>query len=228
MWHCRSSLRKSLRSAAFARKRFQGAAAVATALFGLPCGFSASGFAPSLWNRRAAAVGSGLVAGIATASSRASSSSAQESGSIATAWPESAVDAKGQQVSLASLQGESVALYFAGEWCPMCRDFTPVLKAFVEANPGRRVIFISSDFSAEEYEHHRGSMGADWLALPYNAPEQDALKQKHRLWGGREAPKFGKDRRGGLPALVVVDPSTGVELRYLDAESQGAKALLEW
>eukprot|EP00971_Amphidinium_carterae_P249217 4946973-Amphidinium_carterae.1 len=62
----------------------------------------------------------------------------------------------------------------------MCRDFTPVLKAFLEANPGKRqVVFVSSDFSKEDFEHHRLSMGPKWLAIPYDAREQDALKRSN-------------------------------------------------
>ena len=34
-------------------------------------------------------------------------------------------------------------------------------------------------------------------------PCEDSLKRKFHLWGGREIPKYGGDRRGGIPALVV-------------------------
>eukprot|EP00438_Fugacium_kawagutii_P003178 Skav218023 [mRNA] locus=scaffold214:2289:6239:- [translate_table: standard] len=55
----------------------------------------------------------------------------------------------------------------------------------------------------------------------------DALKRKFRLWGGKEKPTFGEGRRGGIPALVVINEA-GDEVKYLDAESKGAAALEEW
>lgn len=138
------------------------------------------------------------------------------------------VDKQGRRVDVSSLGGRSMALYFAGEWCPMCRGFTPKLKAFMEASPDKAIVFVSSDFSREDYEHHLRSLGDDWLSVPYGSDAQSMLKAGYRVWGGREAGTFGMGRRSGLPTLVVIDPKSGKELRHLDAESKGASVLAEW
>ena len=39
-------------------------------------------------------------------------------------------DQHGKHVTCGQLSGRAVALYFAGEWCPLCRRFTPALKKF--------------------------------------------------------------------------------------------------
>ena len=42
------------------------------------------------------------------------------------------VDSKDKEVLLSEAsKGKSVALYFAGEWCPMCTAFTPQLTDFL-------------------------------------------------------------------------------------------------
>mmetsp|Transcript_7400 Transcript_7400/g.23213 ORF Transcript_7400/g.23213 Transcript_7400/m.23213 type:complete len:154 (-) Transcript_7400:77-538(-) len=138
------------------------------------------------------------------------------------------LDAQGKEVEASGLGKKSVALYFAGEWCPMCRDFTPELKAFTDGSPEKQVVFVSSDFSSEEFEHHRSTMGEGYLAVPYGSAKQDELKRSFRIWGGREKGTFGEGRRSGLPSLVVVDAASGAELQHLDAEAQGKAVLEKW
>mmetsp|Transcript_107039 Transcript_107039/g.307939 ORF Transcript_107039/g.307939 Transcript_107039/m.307939 type:complete len:199 (-) Transcript_107039:84-680(-) len=138
------------------------------------------------------------------------------------------LDKEGKSATIDAFRGRSVALYFAGHWCPMCRDFTPSLKEFMQRSPDKAIVFVSSDSSEEEFKHHRESMGADWLAIPFGSEAQNALKAKHRAWAKREMPTFGPDRRSGLPTLVVVDPATGEELKHLDAESKGVQTLQDW
>ena len=49
------------------------------------------------------------------------------------------------------LGGKSVALYFAGEWCPLCRRFTPALHSFHEQyRDTMQVVFVSSDMSQDD------------------------------------------------------------------------------
>lgn len=141
------------------------------------------------------------------------------------------IDRSGQVVDAPPLlNGQSVALYFAAAWCPMCQVFTPTLKKYMEAPAakGKRIIFVSSDFSPQEYQSHRAQMSDDWLAVPYGTPMQSALKQKFKVWSGRESVTFGTGRRCGVPALVVLDPVSGEELKFLNTEQNGASALSSW
>eukprot|EP00438_Fugacium_kawagutii_P019501 Skav235634 [mRNA] locus=scaffold358:429569:430021:- [translate_table: standard] len=138
------------------------------------------------------------------------------------------LDLNNKEVSIAeAFKGKSVALYFAGEWCPMCTAFTPQLTDFLAKNGEKSAVLVSSDFTKEGYEEHRGHLPSSMLAVPYGTDVQDALKRKFRLWGGKEKPTFGEGRRGGIPALVVINEA-GDEVKYLDAESKGAAALEEW
>eukprot|EP00931_Biecheleriopsis_adriatica_P081562 TRINITY_DN54907_c0_g1_i1.p1 TRINITY_DN54907_c0_g1~~TRINITY_DN54907_c0_g1_i1.p1 ORF type:complete len:239 (+),score=39.93 TRINITY_DN54907_c0_g1_i1:50-766(+) len=139
------------------------------------------------------------------------------------------VTSDGEVVNAAEAVGSnSVALYFAGSWCPMCVAFTPKLIDFMKASDRKRIIVVSSDFTPEEFTRHRATLPKDWLAVPYGSPLQDSLKKTFRIWGGRERPQFGDGRRGGIPALVVLDPGSGEEVKYLDTESKDTAALREW
>ena len=53
------------------------------------------------------------------------------------------------------------------------------------------------------------------------------LKTTFKVWSGRERPEFGDGRRGGVPAIIVIDRDCG-ELQYLNAEGEGAAALGKW
>ena len=150
-------------------------------------------------------------------------------GAMEPAVSKTLVDAGNKEVGFGEpfAAGKSVALYFAGDWCPMCRDFTPQLNQFMEKHPDKRIIFVSSDFSKDEYDKHRSTLPGSMLSVPYGSPMQDSLKKGFRLWGGKESPTFGDGRRGGIPALVVIS-ADGDEVKYLDAESKGAAALQDW
>lgn len=144
------------------------------------------------------------------------------------AAPLTFLDSSNKEVPMAeAFKGKSVALYFAGEWCPMCTAFTPQLTEFLAKNGEKSAVLVSSDFTQEAYETHRGHLPSSMMAVPYGTELQDELKRKFRLWGGKEKPTFGEGRRGGIPALVVINEA-GEEVKYLDAESKGAGALGEW
>lgn len=143
-------------------------------------------------------------------------------------------NASGHQVTCASLAGQSVALYFAGEWCPLCRRFTPALKEFyAQWHNDIALVFVSSDDSAEEAAQHyqRQTSGLtwkfNWLELAWGDPLAAQLKRKHRVWSGREVETFGYKRRSGVPCVAVIDPE-GNELSFLQGERHGAAVLREW
>ena len=123
-----------------------------------------------------------------------------------------------------------MALYFAGQWCPLCRRFTPALKEFHEKyKSSMAIVFISSDGSASDAQTHYNAMArAGWYMLPFDAPLAATLKRRHGVWSGRESWSFlGSRRRSGVPCVVVIDEA-GAELSFLAGERYGAAALYEW
>ena len=112
-------------------------------------------------------------------------------------------------------------------WCPLCRRFTPALRAFQKRFADTiDIVFVSSDSNAEDAWRHfqDGGQGESWLALDWADPLSAALKKRHRVWSGRETLEFGTGRRSGVPAVVVVD-SAGDEVAFMAAEREGANAL---
>ena len=140
-------------------------------------------------------------------------------------------DKKGRAVSCDDkrLAGKSVALYFAGEWCPMCRAFTPSLREYYQKHKNDvQVVFVPSDETAEAAERHFEASQGSWLALRFGDPLVKRLKLQHGVWSGRERGEFGMaKRRAGVPSLVIVDRA-GNELKFLPAESEGVSVLGDW
>ena len=127
-------------------------------------------------------------------------------------------------------KGKRVGLYFAAGWCPMCTAFEPSLVQFVEATrspesnaPPVQLIYVSSDMDEAAAETRAAALGMDRVDFAM----AQSLKKTFKLWSGRERPEFGDGRRGGVPAIVVVDRDCG-ELQYLNAEGEGAAALGKW
>ena len=124
-------------------------------------------------------------------------------------------DCSGQPVNLPSMaSGKRVALYFTAGWCPMCRDFDPVL-----------CVMVSSDRSAADAG--KRALDLKMLHVEYDGSVRDALKAKYKVWAGVEQGKLGTGRRSGVPALVVIDEA-GQELAFVDAERSGSKSLIKW
>mmetsp|Transcript_46784 Transcript_46784/g.108682 ORF Transcript_46784/g.108682 Transcript_46784/m.108682 type:complete len:187 (-) Transcript_46784:104-664(-) len=127
------------------------------------------------------------------------------------------------------LRGRQVALYFAGSWCPLCRQFTPALRDFFARHKETvQIVFVSSDESPNEAVEHYQKTHGDWLALSYADPLVRKLKRRFGVWSRREIGWFGVDgRRSGVPAVVVIDWD-GAELEFVPSETQGAAALAAW
>ena len=135
---------------------------------------------------------------------------------------------RGDHVGCTALTNKSVALYFAGEWCPLCRSFTPALKEFHRRYADSvQIVFISSDETQREAEAHYKRSQGDWLALQWDDALVPKLKRQHRVWSGREMREFGRGRRAGVPTVVVIKPD-GQEEVFIQGERFGAAALLEW
>jgi len=101
------------------------------------------------------------------------------------------INKSGEIVSSQALHGKEVAIYFAGSWCPTCREFNPHLNDFYKSTSRNvQLIFASSDFDAASATNHFESQG-NWLSFIYGDPIIDELKQKYLVWSGRESSKFG-------------------------------------
>ena len=127
------------------------------------------------------------------------------------------------------LANHSVALYFAGEWCPLCRRFTPALREFHRQDKDTSsIVFVSSDASREDATtHFANSLHSDGIfQVGWESDLAASLKRKHRVWSGREIGTYGPNRRSGVPCVVVID-SAGEELTFLGGERYGAAALRE-
>jgi nucleoredoxin len=137
-------------------------------------------------------------------------------------------DQRGHVVGCDVLAGREVALYFAGEWCPLCRRFTPALREFYDKfHESIQIVFVSSDENRRNAEKHFAGAQGDWLALGWEDRLAAELKRKYRVWSGREVQRFGTQRRSGVPCVVVIH-ADGSEAAFLPGERFGAVALYEW
>ena len=81
------------------------------------------------------------------------------------------LDKDGKEVTIASLNGKMVGIYFSAHWCPPCRNFTPQLaqryNEFISAGHPFEIIFVSSDRALNEYNEYYKTM--PWKALEFKA-----------------------------------------------------------
>ena len=100
------------------------------------------------------------------------------------------------------LANHSVALYFAGEWCPLCRRFTPALREFHRQDKDTSsIVFVSSDASREDATtHFANSLHSDGIfQVGWESDLAASLKRKHRVWSGREIGAYGPNRQVSEP-----------------------------
>ncbi|EXB82584.1 putative nucleoredoxin 1 [Morus notabilis] len=99
----------------------------------------------------------------------------------------------GDKVTISSLSGKVVAIYFSGSWCGPCRRFTPKLvEVYQEVAPKGdfEVVFVSSDRDEESFNDYFSEM--PWLAIPFS--DSDTRKHLKELFKVR-----------GIPNLVIID-----------------------
>lgn len=92
------------------------------------------------------------------------------------------IRSSGEKVQTKSLCGKEkiVGLYFAAEWCPPCKGFTPKLKEFYKnfkngtvrpANVGAfEIVYVSWDKDEAGFRDSLTSM--PWTALPFSAKDK--------------------------------------------------------
>eukprot|EP01084_Bolivina_argentea_P136752 240844_1 len=88
-----------------------------------------------------------------------------------------------------------IGLYFSGQWCAPCRQFTPYLKQLYEQwkqqNHKIEIVFISRDKSYDEFKSYFTNHHGNWLALPFGSKEITQVDQKFQV--------------RGIPALIFID-----------------------
>mmetsp|Transcript_4173 Transcript_4173/g.4874 ORF Transcript_4173/g.4874 Transcript_4173/m.4874 type:complete len:234 (+) Transcript_4173:97-798(+) len=88
-------------------------------------------------------------------------------------------------------------LYFSAQWCPPCRQFTPLLRNFYETlrdnNKNVEIVFVSSDNSEDAMMSYFEGEHGDYLAVKYGDPAQSELGKELNV--------------KGIPSLFVVDKS---------------------
>ena len=71
-----------------------------------------------------------------------------------------------------------VLLYFSGSYCPPCKKFTPILKAFYEEinsdGYNIEIVLVPSDKDEQSYTDYFDKM--PWTSIPFNDPVLSLLK----------------------------------------------------
>ena len=88
---------------------------------------------------------------------------------------------------------EMILFYFSAHWCPLYRQFTPMLKDFFQELPetaGVQIVFVSSDRSEADMLSYMKDSHGEWFATQHNSSVANGLKSKFNI--------------SGIPTLVVV------------------------
>ena len=128
--------------------------------------------------------------------------SAAECAAVATLHGLYALQGKdGVPVKTDTLTGKYVFLYFAAEWCPDARDFTPVLAELVNKNEFV-VVYVSSDQDQKSFDEFYGGMPSSWLAVPFQERNlKDKLCQTFEV-KNPDGPK----KISSIPKLILLGP----------------------
>ncbi len=137
--------------------------------------------------------------------------------SLADLFPQGLVDAKKQTVSTDSLKDKFVGIYFSAQWCPPCRNFTPKLVSFRNANKDNfEVVFVSSDREESAKYKYMEDYDMAWPSMQWRSPAAEALKEKFEV--------------SGIPSLIIISPSGRVITKNgrQDVENSPDGALATW
>jgi nucleoredoxin len=140
--------------------------------------------------------------------------------SLAKLFGDSLRDAQGRTVSVDTLRGRKIGLYFSAAWCPPCRAFTPVLaenygKMRAAGHPFE-LVFVSRDENDEAMQGYIAEYNMPGLHVAFDAAQREEL------------PKFFGIR--GIPTLLILDEKGKTLTREgrRDVMQQGAAAYQNW
>ncbi|MEW6709645.1 MAG: thioredoxin-like domain-containing protein [Candidatus Riflebacteria bacterium] len=132
-------------------------------------------------------------------------------------FPQGLLDRNGNSVSLDSLNGKYVGIYFAAQWCSSCKTFSPLLVPFRnEHNDRFEVVFVSADKNKQAQFAYMNEMGMAWPTLEYRSAPALALKSRFEITS--------------IPTLVVLSPNGELITRdgTPDVRKNPAEALNKW
>lgn len=99
------------------------------------------------------------------------------------------------KVSVDTLGGKTIGIYFSAHWCPPCKAFTPKLVDFhnVMTDQGKpfEIVFVSWDKDSDSMYNYMNEMDMPWLALDFDSAQKKALKQMYEV--------------KGIPMLVIIN-----------------------
>lgn len=113
-----------------------------------------------------------------------------------------------------------VGLYFAAAWCRVCTPVTKrierILGAELLAPPSRgyhppsdrasmSLIYVSSDNSENAFRSYQGT---NWMAVPFQSSEMDAVKRHFSVCSKPEVDSLGIDQKFEIPTLLIIDAET--------------------
>jgi nucleoredoxin len=100
-----------------------------------------------------------------------------------------------KKVTVDTLAGKTIGIYFSAHWCPPCRAFTPELvkfhKELTEQGKPFEIIFVSSDHDKNAMYSYMKEMDMQWIALPFGDDHKPMLAKKYKV--------------SGIPKLVIID-----------------------
>ena len=133
--------------------------------------------------------------------------------------------------------GQVLVLYFAAQWCPDCRAFTPVFRQFhrdVNGNGERvKVVWVSSESGTQDFDKTLAEDHGDYVALRFGDGRISDLKRRYGVCARKELAELmaAEARKGGIPTVAVVDAATGNVLSLdgqADIEELGVAAADKW
>ena len=127
------------------------------------------------------------------------------------------IDRNGNEVSLDSLNGKYVGIYFAAQWCSGCRAFSPLLVPFRNENNERfEVVFVSADKNKQAQFDYMNEVGMDWPTLEHRSAPVLALKSRFEVTS--------------IPTLIILSPKGELITRdgRSDVRKTPAEAMNKW
>lgn len=106
---------------------------------------------------------------------------------------DSLVDRNGDKVSVESLSGKIVGVYFSSSGCRGCLVFSRLLVPFYQENSESfEVVLAGFDDSEELMFDYMKNYSMQWPAIPYHSASKQEIKQQHGI--------------SIIPALVILAP----------------------
>ena len=132
-------------------------------------------------------------------------------------FPLGLINSDGKSVSLETLSGKYVGIYFAGQWCSGCRAFSPQLVPFRNNHVDQfEVVYVSSDKNKAAQFAYMKEVGMPWPTLEFRSAPALSLKSRFEVTS--------------IPTLIVLSPAGELITRdgRADVQNSPADAMAKW